>query len=495
MMAMTVKHVLVKEKRKRTEQECGIRSKIARVLSPCVTRIVDLNRAPKPTALSCPRDVINLNTEAGLTQLQRRGVTQVANGELLLLGETQQITLDKIIDVRAAVPKRAYHVVTGRPGTGKTFFIHALINTCRARRIPCAVLGMTNMCMREFEGGETVHTAFGFRTTRAEDLCKYMGMCMKHATISKTAKNNGLIIIDEAGMMSAEQFEAVVTILDGCKSHAHIVLVGDLNQIPPIGGHPLPYSTRFMEIENVHVLKDQYRTQKTDKYMEGFLESVLHHNLDAMLPCMKAHTRRLSPPPAIHLVFHRETAARINREYLEELAGMDSTMPVISYSSPSQSPYFVDESTTTLTKGMPVLFTTNKFKSGGVVNGTQGVVIGFDTEFGIYPVVRLTGTQTDVLVPPVWIQVDDEPRHVLHLPLVEARAITIHKSQGMTIAQTVHVDVNNGREFSPGLLYVALSRVRSLDLLQLSNVPNTIGGFKMAQRDSLVAHWCATHGI
>jgi ATP-dependent exoDNAse (exonuclease V) alpha subunit len=336
------------------------------------------------------------------------------------------------------------------------------------------------MCTREFADSRTVHAAFGFGLTPAPDLS--VGKCRAAAAVHlRTLQPGGVVVVDEAGMMAAEQFDMMLLLLGGMPSQ-HIVLVGDLNQTPPISGNPLPVSRTFASPDtHVHVLREQYRSLCPD--LSALLSDILHRRLESAHVVMRAHMRAVAPAPDVNLVFKRDVAAAINAA---------ETRKLVSHSGPAilYVPENDDESTSVpapfvLTTGTPVLFTTNRFKRGGIMNGTQGKVVGFDEKYEVYPIVRLCGTDIDVLVP------------VVHgtLPIAPAHAITVHRSQGTTITGSVCVDVNGGREFAPGLLYVALSRVRSLEALQLRNVPCAAWELRLAPRDPRVVDWCAAHGV
>lgn len=117
-----------------------------------------------------------------------------------------------------------------------------------------------------------------------------------------------------------------------------------------------------------------------------------------------------------------------------------------------------------LKAGAAVMFTKNNQKDG-FVNGTLGTVETFDTETG-YPVVRTRAGRRIDVVPMDWaLEEDGEIRaRITQIPLRLAWAITVHKSQGMSLDEAV-VDLSNVFEFGQG--YVALSRVRRLSGLYL----------------------------
>jgi hypothetical protein len=111
-----------------------------------------------------------------------------------------------------------------------------------------------------------------------------------------------------------------------------------------------------------------------------------------------------------------------------------------------------------------VMFVRNNFEKG-YVNGTLGTVIRFDSDTG-FPIVRTKKGVDIVASPESWVLEDNDKvvAEITQLPLRLAWAITIHKSQGMSL-DTAEVDLS--KSFEPGMGYVALSRIRSLAGLRL----------------------------
>lgn len=102
------------------------------------------------------------------------------------------------------------------------------------------------------------------------------------------------------------------------------------------------------------------------------------------------------------------------------------------------------------------------------VNGTRGIVVGFDKDEG-WPVVKTYDNKIILVLPVEWKYEDNEivRATITQVPLRLAWAITIHKSQGMTLDAA---EMDLGDVFEPGMGYVALSRVRSLNGLKLMNL-------------------------
>jgi hypothetical protein len=126
----------------------------------------------------------------------------------------------------------------------------------------------------------------------------------------------------------------------------------------------------------------------------------------------------------------------------------------------------------TLKIGALVMFVKNNFEKG-YVNGTLGKVAAFEKdEFGILPVVETVSGKRITATKEIWLlEEDGETAAEIHqIPLRLAWAITVHKSQGMSL-DAAEIDLS--RSFEPGMGYVALSRVRSLAGLRLTGLNET----------------------
>jgi ATP-dependent exoDNAse (exonuclease V) alpha subunit len=122
----------------------------------------------------------------------------------------------------------------------------------------------------------------------------------------------------------------------------------------------------------------------------------------------------------------------------------------------------------TLKEGASVMFVKNN-PAKGYINGTLGTVVGFDDEK--FPVVKVASRREIVATPSSWVVEENEKvlAEISQVPLRLAWAITVHKSQGISL-DAAEIDLS--RSFDYGMGYVALSRLRSLSGLRLLGINN-----------------------
>jgi len=155
----------------------------------------------------------------------------------------------------------------------------------------------------------------------------------------------------------------------------------------------------------------------------------------------------------------------------QELAKLDSKVEVYTMDTKGPATHaqkLVDSclspQTLALKKGARVMCTKNNFEKG-YVNGSLGEVTGFDEKFG-YPIVTMNDGRDIIMEPTTWAIQDGEKTlaEVTQVPLRLAWAITVHKSQGMSLDAA---EIDLGKAFEYGQGYVALSRVRTLQGIKL----------------------------
>ena len=187
--------------------------------------------------------------------------------------------------------------------------------------------------------------------------------------------------------------------------------------------------------------------------------------------CVGTHRERLAsrligsdqlPAACTRLFTHNAAVDDINQQQLAKLRGKAHVFAMITK---GPEPFVrtlqrgcLSPETLELKQGAVVMFTKND-PAGRYVNGTLGVVDDFDAEDG-YPVVRTRGGKRILAEPSKW-KIDEngkERASITQVPLKLAWAMTVHKSQGMSLDAAV-IDLSKAFEYGQG--YVALSRLRN----------------------------------
>lgn len=369
--------------------------------------------------------------------------------------------------------------LTGAPGAGKTYVLNEFVRRARKRR-RVAVTASTGIAATHI-GGQTIHLWSGLGT-RKTLTTKGKERLYANEDLRRRYCETDVLVIDEVSMLHGFRLNLVdeaarlLRDSDAPFGGLQVVLVGDLFQLPPVVHKDEPddfvhTSSAWVELNlAVCYITEQHR-QRDDPLLD-------------LLQAMRAGSFRRShidaikerlgqqPPvdaPVIRLCTHNRDADAENLRRLTELAGEPK-----KYHAAKSGPKFklaqltqgvLAPATLELKAGAEVMFVVNN-PAEGYVNGTRGRVTGFR---GNLPVVRLTTGRTTTVEPFSWVLVEDgrERAEVVQLPLRLGWAITIHKSQGMSLDAAV-IDLR--KSFQPGMGYVALSRVRSLDGIYLTGI-------------------------
>lgn len=373
--------------------------------------------------------------------------------------------------------------LTGEPGSGKTHTVNAYIRYLRDHGVHPSVTASTGIAATHV-GGMTIHAWSGIGIRRALTNADLDALGMNEP-LSRRVSGAKVLIIDEVSMMDGKiltMVEAVCRSLrrdDAPFGGLQVIFVGDFFQLPPIAGEgeALPqfcfFSRAWKSAKPVTCyLSEQHRQEDTlllstlSAIRSGELEDHVYENLRERTVAVGEH------PPHIPLLFTHN--ADVDEKNNEELVKISEEEHVFAMNTRGRATLIVQmkkgclsPETLVLKKGASVMFTRNNFEAG-YVNGTLGVVEGFDEEDG-YPMVTMRSGTTVKVTPASWA-IEDDGRVVAELtqvPLRLAWAITVHKSQGMSIDSAV-MDLSRSFEYGQG--YVALSRVRSLSGLHILGI-------------------------
>jgi hypothetical protein len=376
--------------------------------------------------------------------------------------------------------------LTGSAGAGKTYVLNQYIQYLKARKVPVAITASTGIAATHMNG-QTIHSWAGIGvkdTLMSSDLKR---LKEKQYLVNKLT-NVEVLIIDEVSMLHRRQIEMVNRVLQHFKGNfepfggIQIVLSGDFFQLPPVSKNEETNSQKFAFMSNAWVdaklnvcyLTEQHRqsdinlNQVLNEIRTGKVSQQSIHILD------EAQHVRLKDKSPTQLYSHNFDVDRINTQYLEELRG-DAILFKATTKGNLQMAEMLTKSVLTsenlyLKIGAKVMFVKNNYEEG-YMNGTLGEVVDFideeDEEELIIPVVKTYDGREIHVHREKW-SIDNESGKPLvsfiQIPLRLGWAITVHKSQGMTL-DAAEIDLS--KTFEKGQGYVALSRVKDLEGLKL----------------------------
>ncbi len=384
-------------------------------------------------------------------------------------------------DETIAILKTGANVfLTGEPGSGKTHTVNAFVAWLRASGIEPSVTAATGIAATHV-GGMTLHAWSGIGVASSLSRADVDRIASREHVARRINKAR-VLVIEEISMLSAATFEMADAVcrevrrVDKPFGGLTVILVGDFFQLPPASRDRdvlFAYQSSVWRELNpiVCYLTEQYR--QDDAEFLALLSAIRSGEVEEAH--YEALTRRQTvegdvPTDAPKLYSHNADVDRLNAAELAKLPGKAMTFRMASKGKDTLveglkrgclSPEKLE-----LKEGAAVMFTKNS-PQGKFVNGTLGVVKGFGAD-GM-PIVKTNEGKTVTTEPMEW-QLEEQGKvkaSVSQVPLRLAYAMTVHKSQGMSMDAAI-MDLSKAFEYGQG--YVALSRVRRLAGVYLTGV-------------------------
>uniref|UniRef100_A0A672US29 ATP-dependent DNA helicase PIF1 n=1 Tax=Strigops habroptila TaxID=2489341 RepID=A0A672US29_STRHB len=362
---------------------------------------------------------------------------------------------------------------TGCAGTGKSFLLKKIVGSLPPKTTYATASTGVAAC---HIGGTTLHAFAGIGSGKAPleqciQLAERPGVCQHWLACQH-------LIIDEISMVDGKFFDRLEAVARAVRKRdepfggIQLIICGDFLQLPPVckANEETTFcfqAKSWRKCIHINMELTEVRRQ-TDKTFVSLLSAI------RLGRCTEEVTRQLMQTAdnrserdgilATRLCTHKDDVEITNERRLQQLPGevhafeaLDSD-PMLVKLIDAQCPV---GGRVELKLGAQVMLAKNLDVSQGLVNGARGVVVGFESEQKGLPKVRFLCGITQVIKMEKWVFKGLSGVHLSRqqLPLKLAWAISIHKSQGMSLDC---VEISLSRVFESGQAYVALSRARSL---------------------------------
>jgi ATP-dependent DNA helicase PIF1 len=372
--------------------------------------------------------------------------------------------------------------LTGAAGSGKTHTLNKYKTYLRERGVATAVTASTGIAATHL-GGITIHSWSGIGIK--DDLSNYdIEFLTQKEHLWKRYNKTKVLIIDEISMLHPRMFDALDRLAKAMKRNndafggLQVVLSGDFFQLPPIVKEKAETSYidsskawQEMDIRTCY-LNEQHRQNDFSllSILEEIRSGMISTNTKNFLERINGVHKKTNITPT-RLYTHNLDVDNINEKELKKLPGsifeyeMNTRGKANLVTSLCKS--ILAPETLRLKKNAVVMFVKNNFEEG-YVNGTLGKVVAFENNV---PIVETHSGKKIHVTHATW-EIEDDGKIIAsaeQLPLRLAWAITVHKSQGMSL-DAAEIDLS--KSFVPGQGYVALSRVKNLEGLTLLGINN-----------------------
>lgn len=374
-------------------------------------------------------------------------------------------------------------LLTGPAGSGKTYVLNQFIQQSKRSGKHVSVTATTGLAATHL-GGSTIHSwsGIGIHDQLPTDY---------HKNLTKTRvdiiKKTDILVLDEISMLHDYRLDMVDEITRRVRENdqpfggIQVILCGDFFQLPPVSrsdqrpGSFVVSSEVWDELNPVVCYLDEQHRQDDDVFLEVLnairAGDVRRDHAEKLLTRRDANLSHIGAVTELHT-----TNVDVDSINSAELAAIDGEELVYEMTSTGAQNYVdglkrscLASELLVLKKGALVMCIKNN-QEKRYVNGSLGTVIDFEP-LTDYPIIELKSGRKVTVSPETWELRDGDKKRasITQVPLRLAWAITVHKSQGMTL-DGARIDLR--RAFVEGMGYVALSRVRSLDTLSLIGINN-----------------------
>lgn len=376
--------------------------------------------------------------------------------------------------------------LTGPAGSGKTYVLNQLIRLKKHEGKHVSITATTGLAASHL-GGSTIHSWSGIGV-RDEIGAHFVDGLSKsrREIIEKT----DVLIIDEISMMHDFRLDMIDQIarlvrrkMDVPFGGIQVIMSGDFFQLPPVNradsmeGSFVVFSKAWAELDPVICYLEEQHRQEEDDALSGILDAMRGRDIRRSHAETLLNRVDVKPPEgSIYTELHTVNVD-VDTQNLTKLEQLEGDEMIYSQTTTGSANYVESLQRSVLApaelrlkRGALVMAVKNSLERK-YVNGSLGTIVDFDPATH-YPIVEFVSGKEVTMQPDTWELRDGDKKRasITQIPLRLAWAITIHKSQGMTLDAAL-IDLR--KAFVAGMGYVALSRVRKIDTLYLKGINRT----------------------
>jgi ATP-dependent DNA helicase PIF1 len=366
-------------------------------------------------------------------------------------------------------------LLTGSAGTGKSYTIKYIIEYLNNANKKYAITASTGTAA-VIIGGQTLHSflGLGLGTGTVKEI---LNNILKNKKKYESILNLEVLIIDEISMIDKELFEKISIILSIIKSNdvyfgnIQIILVGDFCQLAPVKGKYCFLADIWNKMNIKIVLLEKLIRHNEDLLFQQILKIVRKgrctDNIIKVLNKLK-NTEFENGIIPTKLYPINVNVDKINNTEIEKLKACGNISKTYTAISSSDKEKDVGKFTIELTLNAQIIIIRNINVEESLVNGTRGIVKHLGNDFvvindvngNIHTIKYFTDTFNN--------SISSKSSYIIHMPIRICYALSIHKSQGMTI-DALELDLGPNI-FTCGQSYTALSRAKKLSSIKIIDI-------------------------
>jgi len=390
-----------------------------------------------------------------------------------LLNSKQRLAVDQTLNGENIL-------ITGPAGTGKSYTIKHIIELLNNNKKNVGLTATTGTAAFII-GGQTIHSFLGLGINDSS-LADIFINIKKHSNIYKRLVELDVLIIDEVSMLDTILFEKISDIFCYIKSHnfkdiellkkpfggIQIILIGDFCQLAPVNGIYC-FLSKLWETANIKViLLDELVRQNDDILFQKILQIIRKgkctDNILKVLNVLK-DTQFDEDIIPTKLYPKNINVDKINEIEINKLKDAGNKTIIYKAEASSDNIKNVNKYDIELVENSQIIVTRNIDIYMGIVNGMRGVIKHLNNTYVI-----IKDSEGKLHNISYYKDIIDKTTksYISHMPLKVSYALSIHKSQGMTI-DALEIDLGENI-FTCGQAYTALSRAKSLKSIKIIDV-------------------------